>query len=293
MRSQNRKLIDVSSFRHAKFFDFGKGLGKLLRIHVLIVSWLCLSVSAQAQTWTSRTSAANNQWLSVAYGNGLWVAVASTGTGNRVMTSPDGITWTIRTSAADNQWNSVAYGNGLFVAVAGGNQVMTSPDGINWTIRTTPLDNFWLSVAHSNGRFVAVANTGTGNQVMTMDWSPTQMALNAGNSQSATVGSSVATAPSVIVRDANNNPVEGVGVSFAVASGGGSITGANATTNALGIATLGSWTLGATAGANTLTATVDGLTGSPVTFTATGTDSPTQLSLNSPANLIAGGSRAA
>jgi hypothetical protein len=58
------------------------------------------------------------------------------------------------------------------------------------------------------------------------------------------------------------------GVTFAVASGGGSITGANATTNASGVATVGSWTLGATARANTLTATVDGRIGSPVTFTA-------------------------
>jgi hypothetical protein len=79
--------------------------------------------------WTIRASAADNQWLSVAYGGGIFVAVANTGTGNRVMTSPDGINWTIRASAADNQWTSVAYGGGLFVAVANngtGNRVMTS-----------------------------------------------------------------------------------------------------------------------------------------------------------------------
>ena len=38
-------------------------------------------------TWTIRTSAADNEWLSVTYGNGLFVAVSWTGTGNRVMTS--------------------------------------------------------------------------------------------------------------------------------------------------------------------------------------------------------------
>ncbi len=38
--------------------------------------------------WTARTSAADNDWQSVTYGNGLFVAVASSGTGNRVMTSP-------------------------------------------------------------------------------------------------------------------------------------------------------------------------------------------------------------
>jgi hypothetical protein len=39
-------------------------------------------------TWTSRNSAVGNNWISVTYGNGLFVAVAFSGTGNRVMTSP-------------------------------------------------------------------------------------------------------------------------------------------------------------------------------------------------------------
>ena len=87
------------------------------------------NIISKGTSWTIRTSAANNNWYSVTYGNGLFVAVASTGTGNRVMTSPDGINWTIRTSVADNCWYSVTYGNGLFVAVAytgTGNRVMTS-----------------------------------------------------------------------------------------------------------------------------------------------------------------------
>src|SRR5450759_2190945 len=45
----------------------------------------------------------------------------------------------------------------------------------------------------------------------------TQLAINAGNSQTATAGTAVATAPSVLVRDINNNPVSGVSVTFAVA----------------------------------------------------------------------------
>jgi hypothetical protein len=121
--------------------------------------------------WQIRSSAADNPWISVTYGNGLFVAVAYTGVGNRVMTSPDGITWTIRSSAADNSWYSVTYGNGLFVAVANtgsGNRVMTSPDGITWTIRSSAADNAWYSVTYGNGVFVAVANTGVGNRVMTL-----------------------------------------------------------------------------------------------------------------------------
>ncbi len=121
--------------------------------------------------WTSRTPAANISWRSVTYGtvagNGLFVAVAATGTGNRVMTSPDGTTWTSRTSAADNDWYSVTYGAGLFVAVARtgtGDRVMTSPDGINWTSRTSAGANEWFSVTYGtvagNGLFVAVGSSG-------------------------------------------------------------------------------------------------------------------------------------
>ena len=121
--------------------------------------------------WTERTSAADNNWQSVVYGNGLFVAVAGSGIGNRVMTSPDGVTWTIRTSAADNNWQSVAYGNGLFVAVAvtnngSVNRVMTSENGIIWTIRTFS-GNPIYSVTYGNGLFVAVANNTQTTNVLT------------------------------------------------------------------------------------------------------------------------------
>ena len=98
----------------------------------------------------------------------------------------------------------------------------------------------------------------------------TQIALSAGDGQTASAGAAVKILPSVIVKDVKGRPVPKVSVTFAVATGGGSVTGASAKTNTAGIATVGSWKLGTTAGANTLTATSAGLTGSPVTFTATG-----------------------
>lgn len=125
-----------------------------------------------AADWTTRTPAANLQWQAVVHGNGLFVAVADSGTGNRVMTSPDGTTWTSRTSAADLTWEDVCFGNGLFVAVASsgtGNRVMTSTNGITWTSRTSAADIQWRSVVwgEAAGLFVAVADTGTTQQVMT------------------------------------------------------------------------------------------------------------------------------
>ena len=117
--------------------------------------------------WTIRTTP-NLAFRSVTYGNGLFVAVAASGTGNRAMTSPDGITWTSRTTPESNNWSSVTYGNGLFVAVttSGTDRVMTSPDGITWTSRTTPVVNGWNDITYGNGLFVAVASSGT-DRVMT------------------------------------------------------------------------------------------------------------------------------
>ena len=51
-------------------------------------------------TWTIRTSP-DSGWTSVAYGDGLFVAVSYTGTGNRVMTSGQ-IGLAARTTAAAN-----------------------------------------------------------------------------------------------------------------------------------------------------------------------------------------------
>jgi len=96
------------------------------------------------------------------------------------------------------------------------------------------------------------------------------IAANSAISQSATVGTAVTARPSVIVTD-GSTPLSGISVTFVVESGSGSVTGGTVTTGSDGIATVGSWTLGTTAGTNTLTVTNISLTGSPVTFTATGT----------------------
>jgi lysophospholipase L1-like esterase len=69
--------------------------------------------------------------------------------------------------------------------------------------------------------------------------------------------------------------VPGVAVTFSVGSGGGTLTGSNAVTDAFGIGRLGSWRLGPTPGAQTVLATATGLQGSPLTFNAQATAAPT------------------
>lgn len=97
---------------------------------------------------------------------------------------------------------------------------------------------------------------------------PHALVVVAGDAQNAIAGTTVATPPTVRVVDALGNPIEGVSVVFEVTSGGGSLTGATATTDAEGVASPEAWLLGLMPGPNTVTATVGDL--EPVVFTALG-----------------------
>lgn len=92
-----------------------------------------------------------------------------------------------------------------------------------------------------------------------------------GEGQTAPAGTEVVVRPAVRVLDDEGRPVEGFEVTFVVVGGGGSLTGDTQTTGADGVARVGSWTLGAAPGTNTLEARAESLEGSPVTFTAEGT----------------------
>jgi adhesin/invasin len=109
----------------------------------------------------------------------------------------------------------------------------------------------------------------------------TQVAIVSGNVQNGVAGSALANPFVVVVKDANNLPVTGFGVTFAVATGAGTLSATTVATDATGQAKT-TLTLGKTAGPNSVTATATGLTGSPITFTATGTaGAATQIALSS------------
>ena len=112
--------------------------------------------------------------------------------------------------------------------------------------------------------------------------------------QSAGVGTVVPTPPAVRVVDVDGTGVAGVTVTFSVTAGGGQVEGGTASTNANGIASVTKWTLGTTAGANTLTAQSGVLT--PVTFTATGLPGAASVLVKSsadPQNAVVGAAVAA
>ena len=123
------------------------------------------------------TPGTGNGWYSVAYGNGVWIAVAqTTSTTQAVMRSTDnGVSFSAITGtpAPVNGWKSVAYGNGVWIAVAVTTSttqaVMRSTDnGTTWSAITgTPAPvGGWYSVAYGNGVWIAVAQTTSTTQAV-------------------------------------------------------------------------------------------------------------------------------
>jgi hypothetical protein len=169
----------------------------------------------------------------------------------------------------DQDGNALSGQTVVFAVASGGGSVtgasvVTDANGVatvgQWTLGKTAGPN---SLTASSGSLSVTFNaTGTAGPAASLT-------ISAGNNQTAAAGSAVPAPPSVIVKDANGNAVSGATVTFAIGSGGGSVTGGSATSNSSGIATVGSWTLGAAAGANTLVASTNGA--ASVTFTATAT----------------------
>lgn len=101
---------------------------------------------------------------------------------------------------------------------------------------------------------------------------PASIELVTGDGQTATVGTAVPIAPSVLVKDASGNGVAGVPINFVVTGGAGTVTGEDPITGSDGTAAVGQWTLGGGAGGNKLEARIatGGVSGNPVVFHATG-----------------------
>jgi len=162
---------------------------------------------------------------------------------------------------------SVPAGSG---SITGASRV-TNSSGIaavgSWTLGNVGTDSLVATVTGSGIANNPVTFTATS----TAAGAPANVAVVAGNNQPGLVGYGVNVRPAVLVTDAGSGPVPNATVTFAVQSGGGSVTGGSATTNGSGIAQVGKWTLGASAGINTLTATVTGtgISGNPLTFTDT------------------------
>ena len=108
--------------------------------------------------WTQGNMPSSQNWDSVCYGNGKYVAVVYSNS-NIIAYSTDGISWTQGTMPSSTNWTSVCYGNGKYVAVAWNSNIMAySTDGISWTEGNMPSSQYWESVCYGNDKYVAIAS---------------------------------------------------------------------------------------------------------------------------------------
>lgn len=105
-----------------------------------------------------------NTLSGVTYGNGIYVAVGSSGT---ILTSVNGTdNWQIYNSGAADL-NGVACGvdgsgGSLFAAVGNGGTILTSSDGTAWNIQSpSTTTEAVYGITYGGGQFVAVGNSGT------------------------------------------------------------------------------------------------------------------------------------
>ena len=96
-----------------------------------------------------------NTWNAIAYGNGKYVAV---GTSGYIATSTDGENWDA-SKPLTTTLTGVAFGDGFFVAVDFFGIAYASPDGINWTkYSVSGTSQAFYSVAFGDGKFIAVGD---------------------------------------------------------------------------------------------------------------------------------------
>ncbi len=113
-------------------------------------------------TWTAGGALpSSGSWTSVAYGDGVWLAVKS-GSTDIAKSVNGGVSWTLAgVLPTSTTWTSITYGKGVWVVIAsGGTDAASSTDGgATWTARSLTTSSDWNSVAYGNNRFVAISST--------------------------------------------------------------------------------------------------------------------------------------
>ena len=119
---------------------------------------LSVPYEAAGVEFTLGSSQDDCDWQSVAYGNGMFVAISYNG---KIATSTDGKSFTLTETTLNGNWRSIVYGDDKFIVVGRGtNTVACSKNGIDFEIGTIA-DGDWYDIAFGNGMFVAVGDTGT------------------------------------------------------------------------------------------------------------------------------------
>ncbi|MDP3910522.1 MAG: S8 family serine peptidase [Gemmatimonadales bacterium] len=270
-------------------------------------STIATDANGQASvTWTLGTTAGTNNNTATATVSGLagspvtFMATANPGPATQfVLTSGSGQTGAagqplpqpLIVGVKDQYGNAVKDVAVTWAVTAGGGGVSASSvatdalgsASVTWTLGTTAGTN-------NNTATATVAGLTGSPTTFTASATPgpaSHLTLVSGDAQTAQVAQTLGQPLVVALRDQYGNGITGVAVSWAAVLGGGSVSASSVPTDAEGKSSV-SRTLGTTAGNQTTGATVTGVGGSPVTFTATADPGPaTQLAIASGDNQTA------
>jgi hypothetical protein len=168
----NGTYVAIADYTGATFVSFNNG-----------VEWVQTS-GPFVPTAASSTSAAANAPISIAEGNGVFVAGSDGGCLSR---SIDGVNWTqqVIAGAGTGDFTWVSYGGGQFVTWDSSTGCSrTSPDGITWTqrnvIAANMLDGAYGLDGSSNPLWVSVGGTGSTPRLYTSSDGQTWTAQTSG-----------------------------------------------------------------------------------------------------------------
>ena len=197
-----------------------------------------------------------NYTLAVQAGNGQSITVTGSALLTVRVTDPDGAP----ASGVSVAW-SVVSGGGSVVSTGASDGAGLA--GATFTLgQVAGPQRAEASVGSLGGSKVTFTVTGLAGAA-------TQLKLSTGNGQTGGVGTPLPIAYAVVAQDQYNNPVNGVTVTWTVTQGGGSVSSPTSVTAPTSGAATVVHTLGTLGGSQVVTASAAGLTGSPVTFTAT------------------------
>jgi hypothetical protein len=150
----------------AGVLDDGSSIGKVNRF-VAVAGTSANTTAAYSEdgiTWSASNIVTSATWVDVAFGQQLFVAIASDVTTVRIADpSADVLSWNLTGTLTTTGFTAVAYGKNKFVAIKSGSSVTNYATSTTvtetWTAGALPSSSNWNSIAYGNNRFVAVSNT--------------------------------------------------------------------------------------------------------------------------------------
>jgi hypothetical protein len=134
------------------FTDLTDGNGILVA-----VGGRSVATSLDGNTWILRTLGTTLNLSSVAFGNGIFVAVGEAGT---AWVSEDGINWQPHATGAPAILNKIKFRAGVFKAVGANGSIVSSKDAVSWTLQESVQNLMLWDVECSGERWIAVGEVG-------------------------------------------------------------------------------------------------------------------------------------